>query len=306
MSIKTVLLAVTTAALCGCVAPQVTRAQPAGPDAEVIHKYRIVPTDITKNLLPGVALKYTISKNDGPAGPERDCQINSEGVCEISLYVPLRLFSGGPPYVSSIVYFARKDGFFMAAGRVSSSYGGAVTTAEVAQKRITLYRAPDYLSPGFLNTSTDRELRDQSLKYVGLLRVENELADAELVPGSIGVESFKGKKYLRADIEHQLLFNRRLLTKYDMGKRIFDDTIRKILTPLNDNFSNPKLFHGYDLHVAAVMSNGKEAPVEPIRFRFLMPQDAVKRYKNQDISGQQLLDASILLMDDERIDLKLQ
>ncbi|MEQ1838436.1 MAG: hypothetical protein ABL858_08930, partial [Candidatus Nitrotoga sp.] len=50
----------------------------------------------------------------------------------------------------------------------------------------------------------------------------------------------------------------------------------------------------------------KAAVSEKIEYRFLIPQEIVKKYKDKDISGQQLLDASVILMNDERIELKLQ
>jgi hypothetical protein len=38
--------------------------------------------------------------------------------------------------------------------------------------------------------------------------------------------------------------------------------------------------------------------------RFYLPKQAVQKYK--DITGQQLIDASVVLLNDERIDLRLQ
>jgi len=38
----------------------------------------------------------------------------------------------------------------------------------------------------------------------------------------------------------------------------------------------------------------------------MIPEKIVRQYKNKDISGQQVLDASVILMDGERIELKLQ
>jgi len=45
---------------------------------------------------------------------------------------------------------------------------------------------------------------------------------------------------------------------------------------------------------------------KPIEYRFMIPENVVRKYKNKDISGQQVLNASVILMDDERIELKLQ
>ncbi|SOZ17076.1 hypothetical protein CBM2609_A110010 [Cupriavidus taiwanensis] len=122
------------------------------------------------------------------------------------------------------------------------------------------------------------------------------------------ITKFKAKKYLQLKINTTNTYNSLKLDKYAIAKRIFDDSLRKILNPLNDDISNPRAFYGYDLVVygyARDFSKEYSSP-EKIEYRFMMPQESVRHYKNKDISGQQLLDASIILMNDERIDLKLQ
>lgn len=83
------------------------------------------------------------------------------------------------------------------------------------------------------------------------------------------------------------------------------------MNPLNDHISNPKMFYGYDLKVIGYTKNFADKYSEysagtPIEYRFMIPEDIVRKYKNKDISGQVVLDSSIILMDDERIELKLQ
>jgi len=40
-------------------------------------------------------------------------------------------------------------------------------------------------------------------------------------------------------------------------------------------------------------------------YRFLMPENVVRKYKNKEILRQKLLDKSVIHMDDELIELKL-
>ncbi|MBK6999044.1 MAG: hypothetical protein IPH35_03390 [Rhodoferax sp.] len=61
-----------------------------------------------------------------------------------------------------------------------------------------------------------------------------------------------------------------------------------------------------DFLSAAKDFTGKSATPTKLEYRFLMPQDAVRRYKEQELSGQQLVGQSVVLLNDERIDLKLQ
>ena len=66
--------------------------------------------------------------------------------------------------------------------------------------------------------------------------------------------------------------------------------------------------YGYDLIVNGYTKSfaDENASNTEIEYRFYIPKDVVAKYKNKDISGQQLLDSSIILMDDERVDFKLQ
>jgi hypothetical protein len=103
------------------------------------------------------------------------------------------------------------------------------------------------------------------------------------------------------------VYNSLKLNKYDIGKTLFDEAIRKILTPLNSHISD-QLFYGYDIIITGHTKSfaDKYAVSKSIEYRFLMPQTIVSRYKDKEVSGQKLLDESIILMDDERIELKLQ
>ena len=67
-------------------------------------------------------------------------------------------------------------------------------------------------------------------------------------------------------------------------------------------------FYGYELIVNTSTKNFIEENAVPqeIEYRFYIPKDVVKSYKNLDITGQQVLDSSIILRDGERIELKLQ
>jgi len=84
--------------------------------------------------------------------------------------------------------------------------------------------------------------------------------------------------------------------------------IRKVLSPLNEYLGSSNLFYGYDLTVVGHTKSFAEeyATAKSIEYRFMIPESVVRKYKNKDISGQKVLDESVILMDDERIELKLQ
>ena len=79
------------------------------------------------------------------------------------------------------------------------------------------------------------------------------------------------------------------------------------MNPLTDHLGNSKEFYGYDLTVFGhTKSFADKYATSQIVYRFLIPKKTVNKYKQKNISGQQVLDSSVILMDDERIDLKLQ
>ncbi|MDP1816779.1 MAG: hypothetical protein Q8K92_20160, partial [Leadbetterella sp.] len=114
--------------------------------------------------------------------------------------------------------------------------------------------------------------------------------------------------YLQFKFANINVYNSLKLNKYDIGKTLFDDVIRKILSPFNEYIGNSNLFYGYDITVVGHTKSFAEeyATSKAVEYRFLMPEGVVRKYKNKDISGQQVLDQSVILMDDERIELKLQ
>ena len=93
-----------------------------------------------------------------------------------------------------------------------------------------------------------------------------------------------------------------------LGKMSFDEIVLKALTPLNEYIGESKLFYGYDISFSSSSRNfaDRYATPESIEYRFLIPKEIVKKYKNNDITGQKVLDASIVFMNNERIELKLQ
>ena len=171
-----------------------------------------------------------------------------------------------------------------------------------------MIKPTDYLADDFLSSSKDKELRDRVLRFIESIRLESILNEADVMLKGIGMVDFKGKKYLQVKVNSTTQYNNLKLNKYDIGKRIFDDTVRKMLNPLNSAIAAPKAYYGYDIMVYGYSKSfaDKYAVPDKHEFRFLMPESVVRRYKDKDISGQALLDASVILLNDERIDMKLQ
>jgi hypothetical protein len=315
--VRLIALSASLLLLTGCGAPpRQTYSQPTqatvAPTQEAIvkHGYEFSVVDAAGKPVQDAVVTYSTKINEGAGNNGLTCSTNAAGICLVEVFVPRDPALRFTARHSSIVSFKiAKDGFYGDSGTLLSAKSKTYTSSDdLVKKKSTLLKPADYLSPEFLASTSDRELRDQSLKFITAIRLQSLLTDADVMTQSVKVENFKSRKYLRVGIESTAVFNTLKLNKYEIGKRLFDDSIRKILNPLNDNVSNPKTFYGYDLLIIGKSKSFAQEYATPTKteYRFLMPQEAVKKYKDKDISGQQLLDASVLLMDDERIDMKLQ
>jgi hypothetical protein len=290
--------------LFSCVQPAYQRSTPQ--TFSSIHQYNLLVKDINGNPIAGVDGSYTIERehkeyNSGKFSTNADGKF-SKSVSYISPYQYI-----GSKFSSTLKYKIAKDGYYTTSGSQYVLYDEDKTV----NGSVTLLKPTDYINPAFLSSPTGNELKVNILAFIDLIRLQSLLANADLKPQTISLINFKDEDYLQFTFVSSNAYNSLRMNKYDIGKRLFDDVVRKVLNPLNEHISNPKAFYGYDLKVIGYTKNFADKYSEysagtPIEYRFMIPEGIVKKYKNKDISGQQVLDASVILMDDERIELKLQ
>jgi hypothetical protein len=281
------------------------------PPTTVIHTYELVVKDSSAQPIEGAFVTYTYTTRQEygkTASPKVECTTDASGLCKMRAGILLNT-KVWERFTTILNYSISKTGFYSNSGTLSASGSTRFYANESPTKGVvTIYKPTDYLSKAFAASAVDRDLRDQALQFMSLIRMQSLIVDADMMLRGMGISSFKSKKYFQMKINTTTNFNSLKLDKYAIGKRLFDDSIRKILNPLNENISNPKSFYGYDLTIYGYTKSFANEYVSPekIEYRFLIPQYTVRRYKDKDISGQQLLDASVILMNDERIELKLQ
>jgi hypothetical protein len=170
-------------------------------------------------------------------------------------------------------------------------------------REVFLFKPSDYFEEDFYTRSQNSELSIKLLKVVDHINIHGVDENTILKPRSIKVTLFKEKPFLRfafTNISYSLMED-----KYDTGKNIFDDVIRKLINLNSKTLEESNQFHGYDLSVTNALI--LDVPVfREIEYRFIIPKDIAKKYANKDITGQKMLDSSVILMDGERIELKLQ
>lgn len=274
----------------------------------VTHKYNITAVDVANRPLTGVAVDIQLYSS-ATIGQTVNCTTDETGRCP-PLYYEVHGVSlpNSVSYSSTAEVKATKNGYYSASASGQSSAGSTYGTHDQTDLRLKMIHPTDYLDDSFAVSATDHDLRERVLRFLEVIRLQSILVDAEVVLKGIGTSEFNGKKYLRLTVNSTTTYNSLKLNKYDIGKRLFDETVRKVLTPLNDNIAAPKAYYGYDITVYGHTKSfvDEYATANKIEYRFLLPEVAVRRYKKKDISGQALLDAGVQLMDDERVEFKLQ
>jgi hypothetical protein len=134
-----------------------------------------------------------------------------------------------------------------------------------------------------------------------------KLEGTSLEDGGICTSTFKKTNYLSFKLRNSLMFNENKLTNYMIGAIVFEDVVRKMLLQMAVTAADVKA-DGYDITVLSTKKSfvDNQSIAKPINFHFYFPKQLVAKYQDKDISAQQLLDGSITLLNDDRVDLKLQ
>lgn len=293
--------------IAGCAPVQRSMVQEQKPTVQ--HQYELSVIDVDGSPLEGVKIEYTLKDRDIVV-ESSEYTTASDGFLrkDLSATTDPR-YTYLKTYKSEFEFKATKNGYYPKSGKLSSNYGEKYSYGKPVEKdKITLIRPIDYFNKNFSSTISDANLKTRVLSFIDLIILQSLVAESVLETRSVNLVSFKEKNYLQFKFTNVNVYNSLKLNKYDIGKRLFDEVIRKVLSPLNEYIGNSNLFYGYDLTVVGHTKSFAEkyATAKPIEYRFMIPESVVRKYKNKDISGQQVLDASVILMDDERVELKLQ
>lgn len=215
-------------------------------------------------------------------------------------------------YSTTINYDIKKDGYYNSSTYTMISKSGQkyqkIDTIQSAIDTVMLKKPIDFFAESYLSAVDKTDLKAKILAFIDEIRIEGFLANSYLVPFSIELSEFKEKKYLKISFSHTSVYNSLKLNKYDIGKTLFDEVVRKILNPLNKYISDPQSFYGYDVTIFGYTKDfsNKYASDQKLEYKFIMPERVIKKYKDKEITGQGLVDSSVVLLDDERIDIKFQ
>lgn len=207
-------------------------------------------------------------------------------------------------YLSSSVAHGVLGGFFRSAAvdSVKATVTGAEPEADFVVVKVPIprdYYCEELKQPGAASSATKLDSWVRAIKLTG----DNRNVELE----RICQQSFKGKNYIALSFQHKTKFNELKLNNYSIGVLVFDEVVRKLLDPIASASSSLPI-DGYKLTVRTQKSNfaEKTSPSEYLAYDFFLPKDLVRQYKQADISGQKLVNGSVVLLDGERIDLDLK
>jgi hypothetical protein len=304
-------LSVTLAgALTGCAVPH-GKAVPApvvqsnpGTLVMVQHTHEVAVEDSDNKPLAGATATFELTANDEPL-PRRSCTTGLDGKCSVKVNVK-RNPGHATPFASNARVSVQLSGHYGATAESSNTFSGGRRDGAAAQSAVTLLRPSDYLTLSFLQSSQDAALRSDVLRLIPLIRMASPPADTELHVRSVGPHLYKGRKYLRLAFSSQRVFDAGSANRQAVGQRLFDESVRPLLGAMA-SLANTDAFDGVDIVMEAPLKDpsGKSVAARWLEYRFVVPNVSARRFKNQQITAQQLIDQSTVFLGNERIDLKL-
>lgn len=275
------------------------------------HIYKVMVADVAGKPLSGVKVSGEVTGLYNQDRQPVNCVTDDAGTCPDIDYAASRdlKYKFSSSYLSTVKLKAKKESYYDGSATAESAYGSSYDKGgSIKSVKITLEKPTDYLQDSFANSTTDKELRNHVLAFLAYFQAQGALTDSTVMLKGIGPVEFKGKKYLQIKLNSDNVYNTLKLNNYAIGAMLFDGVVRKMIDPLNGAVAASKTNFGYDITVIGHSKDflEKYAISKNLTYRFLIPETVARRYKNKDISGQELLNSSVVLLDDERIDLKLQ
>ncbi len=194
------------------------------------------------------------------------------------------------------------------AGRIEKEgyYIKSKVIFDPSNRKTTLYKPEDYFKISLTGNEKYKNIQLQIKNSLNELKISSHLSESNIPYKSIGIFDFKGLQYVELNVESENIYNSLKMNKYDIGKKLFEEIGVKLMDYLV--LINDKAIAGVNLKITGYTKDFmKETnPTKEITYEFIMKKEDIKNYKDKDITSQKLLDNSVILMDNERVELKLQ
>ena len=139
------------------------------------------------------------------------------------------------------------------------------------------------------------------------LRVKGGVDFGGAVP-EIDFRSFKGKNYVEIKIDYLVTYNTLRVSMYEAASMTFDEIVKKLAKKISTDFKKQDDIAGFIFFVSYTNRDFLEKYDVPkyVTNEFILPKESCKKYASLDITNQDLINSSIVLVDGERISLNLQ
>ena len=248
--------------------------------------------DLQKQKLSGVSMNANINNY----GASAQCITDSTGSCAAMVGIVIK---------DSLEFNTTAEA--SAPGRYTKKLTKVTNYyEEVVKYEFTLDQPLDYLCDD-LKEPEAQLFAKHLIAWVDTLRANAIIQDIVITHGNFCITTFRNKKYAAVKLDHTSVHNSLKLSNQQIGINMFEEVVRKILNVVAPAVATLPMDGYYFMIQTAAGDPSKEyADKKILAYRFYLPKQAVWKYNDKVITGQQLIDASVVLLNNERIDLKLQ
>lgn len=306
----------------------------AYPQETTVHKYRLIVKDVNGNLFNQKQINYSIISDifNSKKVIHGQAFTSENGEALITAVIPIewdlsrneflnKLNKGRPHFTSIFVYEINDSIHYTAVGSLKSYRGGAaiyspdyyeslqewddLTTKEYQERVIILALRDDYFSNHFSSLKEAKKYKYDLEKLLDFLIVNKVPKDLYLRYKSTSIEQFKAKSFFSLAFECNDIYNSYKLDEHDIIKKLLNENIYSLIKDSNEFLSFQKNKLGLKINVVFYSRNflNDNSAIKKSEVVYYFFNDILKKYLLKDISRQDLLAKSIILLNEDKIDI---
>jgi hypothetical protein len=274
------------------------------------HGYAVRTIDAQGAPLAGVVVKLSVSSRYTPP-LSTSCTTDDQGRCPVVRYE----VHANPNIRDYLAHSSTanaqgsKPGYYPASGSAEKAEGtrlsktpGAIAApppADPGEITLRMTCPTDYMEDSLVDSASLTELRERVTRFLDMVNSQGSLGDDDLVFKSIGPSNVYGKPHLRLMIRGTDIHTGPNLTATDIALRLFEGSARRLLATL------PGTLQASPAYPKSRPSFEPGAVVTRNELRLLVSETAVRQLKEKAITAQALLDASIVQVNGQSVELRL-
>lgn len=301
-----------------------------------LHKYKLIVQDINGNSMDKKRIKYSIMSdlfNSQKIIKHDEAITSATGEVVITAEIPIEweysgyedvdeLFEGQPQFSSMLLYEIKDSTHFPITGQLKSYRGGVATYSssyydskqewyDLTMKEyqvdiLILASKEDYFVKNFSNSKDGKKYKKNLERLLDYLIINKIPETISLKYSSIYFEQFRKQSFLSLSFKSNSVYNSNRLSEYDIVKKLLDENVYSLIKNVNDFISFEKNKIGLCINIDFYSESFLEKNSSPKKYQvnFYFGDDVLKKYLIKDISRQELLSKSTVLLNEDKIDIK--